>query len=222
MLRCGPTFHCLHRSRQQHGSLLQHLLLWSFTVHFSILGICENRAWGWSITSAVFLFKAGFSTGRFWDMPRLWKGQRGTSVPGCCVVWKAETFPSLPSLPLPLQDSEKQLEGTGWWERQQDPHVDPGKRRGWGINVARGGESVRCRHGLTHSCHPSMPPGCGLGHTFTFLCFSVTFLGALWRHCRALHGCGTAALDGEVPFPKKKGLGFGFAAGFPCSFPICV
>lgn len=60
-----------------------------------------------------------------------------------------QTFPSLPSLPLPLQDSEKQLEGTGWWERQEDPHVDPGKRRGWGINMARGGISVRCRQGLT-------------------------------------------------------------------------
>lgn len=67
------------------------------------------------------------------------------------------------------------------------------------------------------SCHPSMPLGCGLGHTFTFLCFSVTFLGAfatVWKRCRALHRWETAALDGEVPFSKKKGLVFGFAAGF--------
>lgn len=61
-----------------------------------------------------------------------------------------------------------------------------------------------------------MPLGCGLGHTFTFLCSLVTFLKAfaiVWRHCRALHRWETAALDGEVPFPKKKG-GEGVAAGF--------
>lgn len=128
-----------------------------------------------------------FGTCRGW-----WQGWRGTSLPGCCTAWKAQTNLSLPpSHPLPLQGSEKQLEGTGWWERQQDPHVEPGKRRGWGINMARGGISVRCRQGLTlplgllhagvsprDSCHPSIPLGCGLGYTFTSLCFSVTFLGA--------------------------------------------
>lgn len=105
--------------------------------------------------------------------------------------------------------------------------MDPGKRRGWGIHLARGGIFVMCRQGLTlppgllhagasprDSCHPSMPLGCGLGHTFTFLCFSVTFLGAFAIVCRALHGWETAALDGEVPFPKKKELVFRFAAGF--------
>lgn len=159
---------------------------------------------------------------------------RGTSIPGCCTVWKAKKNPfpaSLPpSLPLPLQGSEKQLEGTGWWEKLQDTHVDPGKRRGWGINMARGGVFVRCRQGLTlpldvlhagtfprDSCHPSMPLGSGLGYTFTSLSFPVTFLRAFAierRRCRALHRWEAAALHGEVPFPKKTGLVVGFAAGF--------
>lgn len=67
------------------------------------------------------------------------------------------------------------------------------------------------------SCHPSIPPGCGLGHTFTSLCFSITFLGAfaiVRRRCRALHGWETADLDGEVLFPKRRGLVVGFTAGF--------
>lgn len=67
------------------------------------------------------------------------------------------------------------------------------------------------------SCHPSIPLGCGLGGTFTFLHFSVNFLRAFameQRCCKALHGWETAALDGEVPFPKKRGLVVGFAAGF--------
>lgn len=136
VLRCGATFQCPHRSRQQHSSFSStcsfgHLQVISQTV----LGICGNRAWGWSITSGIFLFKAGCSTGQFgtgW-----WQGWKGTSIPGCCLVWKAETNLALSSLPpLPLQDRGQQLEGTGWWERQQDPPVDPGKRRGWGITMA--------------------------------------------------------------------------------------
>lgn len=78
---------------------------------------------------------------------------------------------------------------------------------------------MRCRYGLTlplgllhagisprDSCHPSITLGCGLGHTFTSLYFSITFLGTfaiVQRRCRALHRWETADLDGEVPFPKR-------------------
>lgn len=34
------------------------------------------------------------------------------------------------------------------------------------------------------------------------------------RGCRALHGWETADLDGEVLFPKRRGLVVGFTAGF--------
>lgn len=151
-----------------------------------------------------------------------WQEQRGTSVPGCCTVGKAETNLCFSSPARPWQTA-----GRHWVVGKA---AGPREKEGLGHHHGLGGGSVKCRQGLTlplgplhaeaspqDSCHPCMSLGCALGHTFTFLCFSVTFLRAfaiVWRCCRALHGWETAALDGEAPFPKKKGLFFGFAAGF--------
>lgn len=56
-----------------------------------------------------------------------WQEQRSTSVPG-----RNKPCPLFPPSHCPCKTCGKQLEGTGWWERQQDP----GKRRGWGIYMA--------------------------------------------------------------------------------------
>lgn len=74
MLRCGPTFQCLPGSSTAPFSSTPSFGHLQLFISQTVLGICENRAWGWSITSGVFLFKAGLSTGQFWDTPRLVAG----------------------------------------------------------------------------------------------------------------------------------------------------
>lgn len=142
-----------------------------------------------------------------------------------------QTFPLLPpSHPLPLQGSEKQLEGTGWWERQQDPHVDPGKRRGWGISqgwhiceVLTGIDSSpgsSPRWGFPTGQLPSLhPPGLWFrsyihipvlfNHFSRSLCHSAERLqGSAWvGNCRSGRGSS---------FPKKEGLGCWVYSRFCC------
>lgn len=184
MLRCGATFQW---SWQQHSSSSSTCS--SAHLHFisqTVLGICENRAWGWSTTSGIFLFKAGFSMDNFgtgW-----WLGQRGTSVPGCCTVWKAETNPALSSLPPTAPAGPWKTAGRHWVVgKAAGPSCGPREKEGLWYQHGQGGISVKCRQGLTlpldllhagaspqDSCHPSVPLGCALGHTFSLLCFSVT------------------------------------------------
>lgn len=156
-----------------------------------------------------------------------WQGWRGTSVPGCCMVWKAETNLVLSSLPPTAPARPWKTAGRHWVVGKA---AGPREKEGLGHQHGLGGRSVKCRQGLTlplgllhagasprDSCHPCMSLGCALGHTFTFLGFSVTSLRAfaiVWR-CWGLCTGGKLQLwMGRLLSPKRRGWFFGFAAGF--------
>lgn len=177
----------------------------------------------------VFLLKAGFSTGQFWDMPRLVAGAEGHI---CTWLLQKQTFPSLPSLPLPLQDSEKQLEGTGWWERQQDPQVDPRKRRGLGHQLGQGWDicEVQTRidsspgfspyRGFPTRQLPSLhAPGLWFRSYIHIPALFSHFSGSLCSSVETLQGSawvGNCSSGQGGSFLRKEGVGFWVCSRFCC------
>ena len=75
-------------------------------------------------------------------------------------------------------------------------------------------------HGMA-AVPPSLS-GSGLGRTFTFTCFSVTFLGAFANSAEMLQGSAQvgngSSGQGGFPLPEKRGFVVGFAAGFAVEF----
>lgn len=111
----------------------------------TVLGICKNRAWGCSITSGVFLFKAESNAGKFWDVPRLVAGAEGHIRTRLLhgVEGRNKPFPS--SLPLtrcPCKAVKNSWKALGGGEGSRTLMWTQGK--GGAAASARGGISVRC------------------------------------------------------------------------------
>lgn len=225
VLRCGATFQCptgASSSAAPFSSTCSfgHLQFISQTV----LGICENRAWGWSITSGSFVFKAGFSTGQFW-------GRLVAGVEEHIHTWllhgvegRNKLFLLFPPSHCPcktVENSWKAL-GGGKGGRTQG-------KGGAGASTWPGWDSCEVQTGIDASPGSSPCWGFPTGQLPSLhvpgLCFrSYIHIPVLFSHfsqspgnsVETLHGWETAALAGEAPFPKKKGLFFRVCSRFCC------
>lgn len=146
--------------------------------------------WGWSLSPGTFPFRAGSSS-------------RLGASPGC--IWSHLTgaegqSPFPPSLP-PLQGSEEQLEGTGWWGRGAGPWGKAGDGRGLSLGCREGRGTGMARDRSA----PSADTRWELTLPFGLLCYQLGFSTLALPH-------GTAA----IPLPSP-GSGLGSVFTSPCS-----